>query len=262
MSLELARENWDDARIRVIAGKNKKYQVAKFTKADLQGAVNLIIDYNGMFPKSNATERATIAQLIQLQVISAAEPEIQWQILKAFGETALKGSQDIDVQDAAREEDSFMTDPSFMPFIRPFVDNSTVHLQSHTDLAKTDEFRELPPERQQLWIEHIKNTVTDIISRRVALTQVGLDPDVPATAELASGDATLAAQVMSANQNGGAPNGAEGPDSRLGPTGAPAPQGPPQTPDIAAGAVVGGNPASAAAPPNPAAIGIPPGAGQ
>jgi hypothetical protein len=259
MCLEIARENWDDARIRVIAGKNKKYQVAKFTKADLQGAVNLIIDYNGMFPKSNATERATIAQLIQLQVISAAEPEVQWQILKAFGETNLKGSQDIDVQDAAREEDSFMTDPTFMPVIRPFVDNSTVHLQSHTDLAKTDEFRELPPDRQQLWIEHIKNTVTDIISRRVALTQVGLDPDIPATSELSSGDATLAAQVMAANQNGGVPNGAEGPDGRLGPDGIPQPQGPPQTPDIAAGAgaISPGATASINSQPSPAAINIP-----
>ena len=245
MSLEIARQNWDDTRIRVIAGKNKKWQTLKFTKADLQGSVNLLIDYNGLFPKSNATERATIAQLVQLRVISPTEPEVQWQILRAFGETTLKGSQDIDVNDAAKEEDQFMTDAAFMPQVRPFVDNSTVHLQSHTDLAKTDEFRELPPARQEVWIEHIKNTVADIVSRRVALTQVGLDPDVPATAEIASGDATLAAQVAAAaQQNGGVPNGAQGPDARLGPDGtpAPAPVGPPQTPDIGAAGGIGANP--------------------
>jgi hypothetical protein len=234
IAIEIARENWDDSRMRVVAGKNRKFQVAKFSKADLQGAINLQIDYNGMFPKSNATERATIAQLVQLQIISPAEPEVQWAILKAFGETNLKGSQDIDVEDAAKEEDQFMTDSTFIPQIRPFVDNSTIHLSSHTDLAKTDEFRELPPDRQAIWIEHIKNTVADIVARRVALTQVGLDPDVPATAEIASGDAGLAAQVAASAQGGQQAPPADGSEPL--PPGQSPPNGPPQTPDIAAGA--------------------------
>lgn len=225
MALELARQHWDEDRIRTIMGKNRKWQVAKFTKADLQGDVNLVIDYAGMFPKSMAAERATIAQLIQLQVVSPADKETQTQILKKFGELDLLGAADEDINDAVKEQDKFMEDPTFLPFVRPFVDNSSIHLMQHIAHAKTDEFRELPQERQDAFIEHIKETVADMVARRVALTQAGLDPDVPALAELPSGGAvigaeagaqdTAQAQQMAAQQNGGVPSGAEGPDPRL-----------------------------------------------
>lgn len=238
MTLEIARQNWDEDRLRVIAGKNRKWQVQKFSKSDLQGAVNVVIDYNGLAPKSNATERATIAQLIQLGIVNPQDAEMQLEVLKAFGSMKLKGSMNVDVEDAAKEQDAFMTDPTFIPEIRPFVDNSTVHLAEHTLLAKTDEFRELPPDRQQVWYEHIKNTVLDIVTRRVMLTQAGLDPDVPALAEVPSADATIAAQAAAAQQNGGVPSGAEGPDERLNAAGEPnQPEAPAQgemTPDIAA----------------------------
>ena len=245
MALEIARENWDDTRIRVIAGKNRKWQALKFSKADLQGAVNLTIDYNGLFPKSNATERATIGQLIQLGVLTPQDPEQQWMILKSFGETHLKGSQDIDVQDAVKEADQFLNDPTYQPQVRPWIDNSTVHLLYHSDFAKTDEFRELPQDRQDMWIAHIKATVDDIIARRVALASLGM-PDGPGTAETTSAMAQEGLQAQSALQNGGVPSGAEGPDARLDANGRPIPTsaqatqaaagaGPgAQTPDIAA----------------------------
>lgn len=240
-SLEIVRDNWDDTRIRVVAGKNKKWASLKFTKADLQGAVNLVIDYNGLFPKSNATERATIGQLIQLQVLNPQDPEQQFEILKAFGETKLKGSQDIDVEYAAKEFDQFLTDPNYEPQVQPWVDNSTVHLMQHTDAAKTDEFQELPQERKDIWLAHIKATVYDIVTRRSMFGALGLDPDQPQNAEFTSADALTAAQT----QNGGVPNGAEGPDSRLSPVGTAGPGQmaaagagqvqPEQTPDIADG---------------------------
>jgi hypothetical protein len=231
MTLEIARENWDEQRVRVIAGKNRKWQVSKFSKADLQGAVNLIIDYNGMFPKSNATERATIAQLVQMGIINpAADEETRFNILKAFGEMALLGSKNTDVEDAAKEQDAFLEDATFIPRIRPMVDNSKIHLMMHTEFAKTDEFRELPEERQQIWLEHIANTVTDIVARQMALQGMGL-ADNPDDAELASGQAQIGAQAgaqANAGPGGAPPDGSEGPDPRLG--------APAMTPDIASGA--------------------------
>jgi hypothetical protein len=117
------------------------------------------------------------------------------------------------------------------------------------DFAKTDEFRELPDEQQQAWIGHIQNTVLDITTRRMMLTQAGLDPDVPALAEVPSAAAAVAAQAAqqaqalaaAAAQNGGVPNGAEGPDPRLNPDGTqPQPQdADTQMPDIAASGVAG-----------------------
>jgi len=244
MGLEICRENWDDTRMRAVAGKNRKWQVEKFTKADLQGSVNIVIDWNALAPKSNATERATIGQLVQLGFVDPHDQEMQITVLKKFGELALKGSLDIDIEDAAKEQDRFLLKKQ-MPQVRPFVDNSMVHLREHVDFAKTDEFRELPQDMQQAWYGHITNTVLDITTRRQMLTQTGLDPDQPALAEVPSAAAATAAQAAlqaqaaaqqaAAAQNGGVPNGAEGPDERLNPDGtqpAPAPDGS-QMPDLA-----------------------------
>ena len=243
MALEICRQNWDDVRIRACVGKNRKWQVEKFTKADLQGACNMIIDWNALAPKSNATERATIGQLVQLGIINPADQEMQITILKKFGELALKGSLDIDIEDAAKEQDRFIL-KNQMPEVRPFVDNSMVHLREHVDFCKTDEFREMPMEKQQAFLGHVSNTVKDIVTRRLMLTQTGLDPDQPALAEVPSAAAATAAQATlqaqaaqqaAAAQNGGVPNGAEGPDDRLNPDGtqpAPAPDDT-QMPDLA-----------------------------
>lgn len=258
MGLELARLNWDDNRIRAVAGKNKKWQVEKFTKADIQGAVNMIVDWNALAPKSNATERATIGQLVQLGFVNPQDPEMQITVLKKFGELDLKGSLDIDIEDAAKEEDRFL-EKDVMPQVRPFVDNSQAHLLSHVDFMKTDEFRELPDAKQQAFYGHVRNTVLDITTRRLTLTQAGLDPDQPALAEVPAAAAQVAAQAAqaaqqqaaqaaAAAQNGGVPNGAEGPDDRLNPDGTQpsTPGGDSQMPDIAADAVAG--PAQQASP--------------
>src|ERR1017187_5061657 len=247
MGLEIARENWDDNRMRAVSGKNRKWQVEKFSKADIQGSVNMIVDWNALAPKSNATERATIGQLVQLGFVNPQDPEMQVTVLKKFGELSLKGSLDIDVQDAAKEEDRFIATPSVQPQVRPMVDNSQAHLLSHVDFAKTDEFRELPQAQQNAWYGHIENTVLDITTRRLALTQTGLDPDVPALAEVPSAAAATGAQAAlqgqqqqadqqaAAQQNGGVPNGAQGPDPRLSPDGS----AQDQMPDIAASGVAG-----------------------
>jgi DNA-directed RNA polymerase subunit RPC12/RpoP len=244
MALEIARSNWDDNRMRAVSGKNRKWQVEQFSKADIQGAVNMIVDWNALAPKSNATERATIGQLVQLGMVNPQDPETQIAVLKKFGMLDLKGSFDIDIQDAAKEEDRFTQ--GVMPQVRPFVDNSQAHLISHIDFAKTDEFRELPDEQQKAWLGHIQNTVLDITTRRLMLTQAGLDPDVPALAEVPSAaaataaQASLQAQQLAAQQNGGVPNGAEGPDPRLNPDGTPsAPPANDQMPDIADSGVQG-----------------------
>lgn len=229
-TLEIARANWDEARLRVIAGKNRKWQTEKFEKSDLQGSVDMVIDYNGLGPKSVATERATIAQAVQLGLVDPQDKQVQFNALKSLGIMKLLGSTDEDIQDATKEQDKFMLDDAFVPFVRTYVDNSEVHFAEHIALAKTDEFRELPEERQQAFLMHIQNTVVDIVARRMALAQQGIDPSLPVTADIPSADAQLGAQAAAASlQGGGVPSGAEGPDPRLDATGNALP-----TPDISA----------------------------
>lgn len=253
--IEVVRAKWDDNRLRMVAGRNKKWEVKQFKGSDLQGAINIKINYEGLQPKSLATERATIGQLVQLQVLNPQDPEVNYQILQKFGEANLKGSADLDVKYAQREADKFLSE-QIPPVLRPMVDNSVVHLSYHTDFAKTDEFLELPQEAQDLWIAHIRAHVVDMMQRQQALAMAGIDPSNPQMGGLmTSGDAQAAAmaaaqaQAATAAQNGGVPNGAEGPDARLNaqgavPPGAAAPSGPP---DLAVG------------PPDPGAVQMPPG---
>jgi hypothetical protein len=211
-ALEIARANWDDDRIRVIAGKNKKWQVEKFRSSSLQGAVNMEIDYQSLFPKSQATERATLSQLVQFGVVNPQDPEQQYRILQKFGMTEMKGSVDLDVQEAVKEADRFLSKDE-EPELVPMVQNSVIHLMQHNDFAKTDEFKELSNDKKQQWYMHIQATVADIVARQVAFSAIGVDPNNPALAEMGSGEANLAQQAMA--QAGGVPNGAEGPDPRL-----------------------------------------------
>ena len=71
-SLEIVRDKWTDERMRVVAGRNRKWEIQKFSSVDLRGAVNIRINYEGLQPKSLATERATIGQLIQMGILEPA----------------------------------------------------------------------------------------------------------------------------------------------------------------------------------------------
>lgn len=202
--LELARQHWTEERVRVIAGKNKQWQTQKFMASDLQGAVDMVIDYEGLAPKSNATERAEIGQLIQGGVINPQDPEQKIEILKKYGHLDLLGSTNIDIEEAIKEQDGFLRGQ--MPKLVPIVQNSLVHMLEHSDFAKTDEFKALPPEQQDMWIAHIYAHASDLGQRRAWLAQQQINPDDPAALEISSGEAQASLQGgAQALNNGGVP---------------------------------------------------------
>jgi hypothetical protein len=249
--IEIVRDKWSDNRMRMVAGRNKKWQVKQFMGADLQGAINIKVNYEGLQPKSLATERATIGQLVQLGVLNPQDPETNYQILQKFGEAELKGAVDLDTKYAQREADEFLTEGK-PPVLRPMVDNSVIHLMYHTDFAKEDEFLELPQPLQDLWIAHIRAHVTDMMQRQQALAMAGINPTDPNMGGIMTSGEAQAAAMAAAGQNGGVPNGAQGPDDRLNAQGA-APPG---------AAAAGGPPDLAVGPPDPNAVTMPPGIKQ
>lgn len=232
--LEIARQNWDDKRIAVVAGRNKQWEAETFTKADLQGAINIIIDYNGLAPKSQATEQARIGQLTQLGMINPADEEVKLEVLKRFGAVDLIGSRSLDLQFANRTQDRFLKDPEFVPAVRPQIDNSAVLMIESVNFAKTQEFEALAPERQQQWIDYCDQLAIAVAQRRQAIMAAGLDPDAPALGDVPGGEAE-AALAVTASAQPGAPNGGPGPQPAPAPNNAGFnPQAQPgQQPDIA-----------------------------
>jgi hypothetical protein len=198
IALEIARKHWTDQRIRTICGRNMKYQTASFTSADLQGAVNMDIDYESMFPKSHASEMAEIQQLIQGMVINPQDQQQKFQILKAAGQTKLLGSIDLDIEQAQKEQANFIKGQP--PQLVPLVQNSLIHFIEHCDFAKTDEFDELPEQQKDIWYAHIQATCVDMGERRALFAEMQLNPDAPEASEIGTGAAQAAmqgaAQVM------------------------------------------------------------------
>lgn len=190
--LELARTHWTEERVRIIAGKNKKWQTQKFMAQDLQGAVDMVIDYEGLFPKSNATTRAEIGQLIQEGVINPQDPEQKIKILEVYGQLDLLGSTDIDLEEAQKEQDAFLK--GMPPKLVPGVQNSLIHAMEHSDFAKTDEFKELPQEQQDMWIAHIYAHMSDVGAKRAFLAAQQIDPDAPEALEFTAGEAQASLQ--------------------------------------------------------------------
>lgn len=241
MGLEIARENWTDQRIRIVAGRNKKWDTAKFMNSDLQGAVNMEVDYQSLFPKSNATEVQETIQLIQGGVLSPQDPQQRVQILKKFGKLDMLGSIDLDIKQAQREWDDFYkwcklggtiqpgadgspipteTKEGKPPQLRPAIQNSMIHYLEHCDSTKTDEYEELTPEQQQIWEAHIQATMVDIGERRALFMQMQINPDDPMTMEIGTpeaqaalqgGQKVMGPQMGQPGSTAGAQAGAQGP---------------------------------------------------
>jgi hypothetical protein len=242
MALEIARANWDDERLHTIAGQNHQWETQRFRKADLLGQVNMTIDYEALFPKSNATQRATLQTLLQVPgIVNPLDPEQNYKILEIFGMTQLKPSNDIDVREAVKEWDEFLSDDK-PPMLLPIAQNDTVHLQYHTNAMKTDEFKTLPQDKQDIWTAHVQATVADLMMRRAAFGAAGINIDDPSTQEISTGEAQIAAQQAAAlgltpppppGSEGAAPGG-KGKGGKGGP---PEPQQPPDIADPTSGNV-------------------------
>jgi hypothetical protein len=215
MTLEIARKHWTDSRIRVAAGQNKVWEVSTFMNSDLQGAVRMEIDYQSLFPASEATERAEIEQLIQGGVISGQDPEQRYEILKKFGKLGMLGSADVHTRRAQQEQDAFLKSNGVeLPQIVPLVQNSMIHIREHVVFCNGDEFRALSPDVQELMFAHLQAHFVEEGEKRALLAQMQLNPDAAGAVDISAAGAQAAAggaqQVMGAAGSPPQPGGVPG----------------------------------------------------
>lgn len=174
--IELARQHWTDERILAILGTNKEWQFMKFKAADLKGAVDMRIDYDAMFPKSQATERANIMALVQMGAVQPAmDPEQRAAVLEAFGESRLKESDEGATAQAIREWDAFLND-NVPPVLLPLVQDVALHLAQHKRDAQSQEFENLyrtDQPKADLWIAHIQATTMELIAASMPMAPDG-----------------------------------------------------------------------------------------
>jgi hypothetical protein len=166
-AIEITRVHWTDERVLAILGKNKQWQFQKFKMSDLTGSVNVTIDYEALFPKSDAAIRADLMQLTQMGVVNAGDPEQDYAILEKFGQTSLKQSQDEATTQAVREWDDFITKGK-PPVLIAVVQDSVTHLRQHRKDAMTQEFEAMYATNQEqadIWVAHIIATNEDVAAQ-------------------------------------------------------------------------------------------------
>lgn len=107
IALELERQFGPDQRVMTVVGPNKSYAFKYFEKADLQGAVTILVEDGSDMPKTSLGRRAAIEQAFQLQLINPADPEERYKLLTELGLAELSPSLDIHVQAALQMQDAF-----------------------------------------------------------------------------------------------------------------------------------------------------------
>jgi hypothetical protein len=107
MALELERQFGPDERAYAVLGPNRGWTFQQFQKANLDGAIEIIVEDGSTAPKTNLGERASIEQANTLGLINPSDAEQRYAILNRMGLAYLNPSLDYDVKSALQEQDAF-----------------------------------------------------------------------------------------------------------------------------------------------------------
>ena len=148
------QQNGTEKRIARIQGPGNTWEVQRFSKADIRGAVDIIVEAGSSAPKSIVGDQAMIQDLTTGGVINPADPNTQYKILEKFGSTDLLGDIDENIKYAQRENWKFVNEQK-VPEINPIIDNHPVHLMIHKKLALSSDFEVMPQQQRMIWLDHI-----------------------------------------------------------------------------------------------------------
>lgn len=143
-----------DERIMKIAGPGNTWEVQRFSRADIRGSVDVVVEQGSSLPKSAVGEQALITDLVNMQLIDPTNPETQYKILERFGSTSLLGDTDANIRAAQRENWDFENE-DIAPELDLLIDLHQVHLNIHKQLALKSDFKTWPEEKRQILRKHI-----------------------------------------------------------------------------------------------------------
>lgn len=107
IAIELERQFGPTKRTFAVMSPNRGWTFQHFMNADLQGAVEIIVEDGSQAPKTNLGKRAAIEQAKNLGFIDANDIEQRYTILRALGLNELMPTLDFHVKAALQEQDAF-----------------------------------------------------------------------------------------------------------------------------------------------------------
>ncbi len=151
----LLQEHADMQRTVKLQGKNNQTDIVSFKGADFRGNTDVIIEISSMVPKSRAMALDQIVQLTGAGLINPQDPMDKARAFKAIDwETddpvVWDKNQD---RRMAQLEDKLMSKGTPVEPAKPWEDQD-IHVTQHTSFMNSDEFKALPDQFKQLFIEH------------------------------------------------------------------------------------------------------------
>lgn len=153
MWLWIFKEYAGDARQRVTRDPNGKWMSECFKGSDLTGDVDIKAEPGSSAPRSAAYRQFISGQLLDKGLLDMNDPFTRLEVLRTYNADSFARTLSEDVQDASREEGRFLLGTA--PVLRPDIDNHQIHIASHIRFAKTDEFRDLDPQGQEVFMAHL-----------------------------------------------------------------------------------------------------------
>lgn len=166
--LRIVQERYREERLVYITGKNNRYMVRAFQGSDLTGAIDVVPVAESAFPWSKTARQSMILTLAQTMPQMFQDPETGMfdtakfaRLLPVGGLEHIAGNEDLDIQEALREEEVFsemMNGEEDLPQPQ-FWQNHSVHFQQHVRTLKSGEFEDWPEEAKAAFIAHVKQTM-------------------------------------------------------------------------------------------------------
>jgi hypothetical protein len=199
LMLNLAQEYYVEPRLLKIKGSGGSTQVKRFTHADIQGGITVIVESGSGLPRTRAGRQARIERLIEMNVIP---PDKAYKYLDVGDLKSIAAQFEADEDQALREHEKLMggeiineeeynqvltqleqgalTDPNTgQPISNPqqaqqmlqnaglkplIYENYQTHMDTHALFMKSPEFDGLPLQVKEAFITHYTQTLQTFMS--------------------------------------------------------------------------------------------------
>lgn len=148
LAIELERSYGPEARTRAIAGPNNTWTFKQFQNADLQGAVQVIIEDGSTTPKTSLGKRAMLQEAINMKLVNPENPDTQYSALDLLGGQSLAPGLSKNTTSAQVEQEQYVAWVSGKrngpnPLKVEAWHGHAIHVQQLDLWANTDAIRDL-----------------------------------------------------------------------------------------------------------------------
>jgi len=182
--IKLMAKYYSTDRIVVIVGEDGIIDVDTFRSSASFRVPRISVVPNSTFPRSLAARQAGIRDYLNM-FFQYQLPMQKSALSKVLKDTQIGGLENIigsataDVRNSQREWVDFLrgVDPKVNE-----IDDDHVHIDTHQDSAKIQRWRTLPPDRQQVWLDHItehKGAAVRKQQQDQSMAALAMSPPVP-----------------------------------------------------------------------------------